>query len=120
MEKDALSGARFKKAGGRIALSLFMARVGGDLQAIISGGDAHIGATALASGGKVSVMEAEGHREGEIAAKAAAALASALGARAAVSCGIHFDCITCAEIKLTEALADDLIEEAARFLRENS
>ena len=85
---------------------------GRDLHACLFGGEAHVGAGALAHPGEAaSVTPRPGQREGELAARAAERLARGLGRAVGVSCGIHFEDISRAEIATVEALAERLVNQ---------
>lgn len=89
---------------------------GRDLHACLLGGEAHVGAVALASPGEAArVMQRPEHREGELAALVAERLAAALGCAVSVSSGIHFADISRAEIATVEKLAERLVDDCLRF-----
>ncbi|MDR2055068.1 MAG: hypothetical protein LBQ10_04275 [Desulfovibrio sp.] len=112
--------ARFAAQAGRIALEIRVIRAGRDAQCLLGGGNAHIGAVALAcpgaAGGQDRILRLPGHREDEIALRMARTLAQALGCAICVSAGIHFDNITREEITVVENLADELTEKCLDFL----
>jgi len=85
---------------GRLTVHLRAERIGVDWIITIFGGDRpHIGAVALAGpDGHCQVICLPGHREGDIAERFAANLASRLGVGVCVSCGIHLNAITQLEI----------------------
>lgn len=105
--------------------------MGDDLCVTIGGGEKpHIGAVALgvptpslASPGKlsasISVLTLTGHKEDELARKAADALAGQLGRVVVVCCGIHKDAITPQEIEVFRALVDEVIGDLTKCLKEN-
>lgn len=103
---------------GRIALNMQIVPVGEDLQIILSGGEAHIGAVALASGNSSEAVlrEMPHHREGELVQKMACRLARALNVTVSVSAGIHFPDISRDEIATVLQLADRLTEDALKIL----
>lgn len=102
---------------GRLEASLLALPLGGDLQVMVSGGKAHIGATALCQpGGEARCLSLPGHREGELAASMARSLANALGITVAVSAGIHFDDISREEIATILAMCAAMAEEAVSIL----
>ncbi|WP_291440542.1 hypothetical protein [Desulfovibrio sp.] len=113
---------------GRLALTLRVLRMGRDLQVICSGGQAHIGAVAVASPQPARAQEAEsrvqnlislpGHREDMLAARMARHLADALDCTVCVSAGIHFDCITKEEIERVLNLAATLTDRCVTRLRQ--
>jgi hypothetical protein len=97
---------------GRVALGLTARRIGADWAVAICGGDSpHVGAVALAAptcgGGRLALP---GHREGEVAAGAAAELSTRLGAAVSVTCGIHVDGITPDEIDAVRGMVGRLVQ----------
>ena len=108
----------FIASRGRIALNLQIVPMGRDIQILITGGSAHIGAVAVASGSspQTAVHEISQHREGELAQKIACRLARALHVTVGVSAGIHFNDITREEIVAVLELADSLAQDALQFL----
>ena len=109
---------RFAASLGRITLNMQIVPLGNDIQIILTGGEAHIGAVAVASADSPqgSVREMPHHREGELAQKMACRLAKALNVTVSVSAGIHFPHISREEIATVFALADRLTEDALTFL----
>ena len=105
--------------------------MGEDLCVTIGGGDKpHIGAVALGvpapsrhTPGKinasVSILTLTGHKEDEMARKAASSLTRDLGRVVVVCCGIHKDAIGSNEIELFSQMADHLVEELTRRLKDN-
>lgn len=103
---------------GRIQLFCGLSRLGADLFAILFGGEAHIGALALAApGARTDCIAAPGHREDEIARALADHIARALNCRVAVACGIHYDNITKSEIAIVGQLAEEMGDLAISALR---
>lgn len=108
---------------GRIALRLQLIRMGTDVCVTLTGGERHhLGAVAVAQvreslegndklSATVSNITLPGHKEDELARKAAARLAAAMAANVVVCCGIHMDNIVLAEIRETEVMVMDMIEE---------
>jgi len=96
--------------------------VGGDWLALLTGGEAHLGACALgvwdgASGrASGSVLTAPGHREEGVALAAARRLARAARGRVVVGAGIHYPEVTAAEIDAAVSLCDRLVAEAAAWI----
>jgi hypothetical protein len=80
---------------------------GRDLVVLITGGEAHVGAVAGCDGrpgaapgiGQDGVVQLPGHREGPLAAEAAATLARAFACSCAAVVGIHQDEATADEIR---------------------
>lgn len=113
---------------GRLAVTLNILWQGQDLQVICSGGQAHIGAVALASphpptdvadGEKMDgLLAVPGHREDMLAARMARRLADELNCVVCVTAGIHFDSITKEEIERVLNLADTLTERCLTRLKQ--
>lgn len=111
---------------GRLHLRLDLLPQGRDWLALLHGGAAHIGATALAlpPGERTATEEAAqsigrpGHREEELARQVAARLAQAAGCAVCCCAGIHYEAITPEEIRHVLHLVDELTDEAARHLRQ--
>ena len=116
---------RFTARQGRIGLQLRVCRQGGDLQVLLGGGTAHLGAVALAyapaSGAQAQgrLLVCLGHRE-VLALRTATALADGLGCAVCVSAGIHYPAITREEIAVVEALADVLTQRCLMALRKQT
>lgn len=109
---------RFTASQGRLRLSLRALRLGRDVQVLITGGMAHMGAVALAAPGRdAALLCLPGHREDELALEAAATLAAGLGCAVCVSAGIHYDRITRDEIDAVAVLARRLTGRALAALR---
>lgn len=87
---------------GRTAVRLELVAQGRDLLLLISGGEAHVGAVAVArpagDGGAAGAVVIPPHKEGPLAAECAALLAEAAGCTCAAAAGIHQDQATQAEI----------------------
>jgi len=108
---------------GRIALRLQMIRMGIDACVTLSGGERHhLGAVAVAQiwesltgkdklSATISNITLPGHKEDELARKAAARLSAALAANVVVCCGIHLDNIALAEINEIEIMVMDMMDE---------
>jgi hypothetical protein len=117
-------------SSGRISITLHAVRMGNALLVGIYGGDRpHIGAVAVGVPGpafdsglprtaETSVIALTGHREDQVTRDAAQRIALETGAVVSVSCGIHLDTITAAEIAcvcgLVEELTGELINWAGR------
>lgn len=111
----------FHARDGRLALCLRLMPQGRDLHAFLLGGEAHVGAVALAAPGEATeVRQRPHHREGALAALVAERLSGALGCAVSVSCGIHFTAISRAEIAGVEAMARRLVEECLLSLNTRS
>ena len=101
---------QWKDPSSRISIEFTSIAMGSDLCVVIAGGDApHLGAVAVAQaraslqdGSKrsatTSVIALLGHKDDEIARRAAHALAARLNKNVAVCCGIHLDRITRGEL----------------------
>ncbi|MDR2573109.1 MAG: hypothetical protein LBC94_01975 [Desulfovibrio sp.] len=111
--------AYFTAASGRISLDVRILHLGTDVQCLLCGGDAHIGAVALAwmeAGVPQShLLCLPEHREGEIALRMARTLAQALHCAVCISAGIHFDDIAREEIAAVENLANELTGQCLDF-----
>lgn len=95
-----------RRVTGRLRIQIRALWIGSDLQVMLCGGDAHIGAVALASPcGYTQVSQIPEHREAEIAVWIAARLASDLNCNVAVVAGIHYDGISALEIEQVLELA---------------
>lgn len=106
---------------GRLELCLRLVPQGRDIHAFLLGGDAHVGAVAIAAPGEAArVLQRPHHREGELAALVAERLAAALGRAVSVSCGIHFADISRAEISTVEELARRLTDDCLQSLATRS
>lgn len=112
---------------GRLAITLRVLHQGRDLQVMCSGGQAHIGAVALASPcsqgaankkNQNDLLTLSGHREDLLAAQMAHRMASELNCTVCVSAGIHFDSITKEEIERVLSLADSLTEKCIARLKQ--
>lgn len=111
----------FKAKNGRILLKMRAIRLGEDLQVLLTGGESHIGAVAVARpDALLHIEELPGHREGPLAGEIAQRLAKETGALVALTCGIHFDCITSKEINLILNMAKELAETAIKELKRES
>lgn len=89
---------------------------GNDMNLIITGGDKpHIGTIALGIpseyGGIVSTNTVAGHKETELAFKAAKKISEKRKIVVSVSCGIHKDNISLEEIHIFENLTNEIINE---------
>lgn len=105
---------------GRRAVSLEVSALGRDLEARLTGGQAHAGAAALAgpagcAGGGVLVLAP--HKEGPLARACAEALARAGGCACVAMAGIHQDGATADEIAAIVANARAAIARAEAALR---
>lgn len=102
---------------GRLTLTLSICGMGKDIQALLTGGDAHAGGTALAAPNTpVQVLSLPGHRDAELACRLAQGLADSLGCAVCVTAGIHYDNITRAEIEECRRLTDALLHSALERL----
>lgn len=105
------------RSSGRIAISLKTMDVGGDLLVLITGGKAHIGATAVGiKAGDIatsSVITTPGHREDRVVKGAAEKLAKKLNRTVVVVSGIHYDNIAKEEIEEALRLCEELVAALA-------
>lgn len=98
---------------GRTAVRLELRPVGRDWLLLITGGEPHVGAVALAGPGGDPAQAVRGtHREGPLAAACAAIISAETGAGCAAVAGIHQDEATGEEIS---AIVDNA-ERGARIL----
>ena len=111
-----------------IQLVLQAYRLGNDLMVSITGGQAHLGAVALATprpsrrqphqgSADAHVLTVSGHKEDLLARAAALALCTALGVPVSVSCGIHITAFTPQCASLINALVHQLINDALTAMR---
>jgi len=86
----------------------------------LSGGNRpHIGAVALGQGGAAAtVLGLPAHREDALARRLAQELAMEIQATVCLACGIHLDDIRPEEIRDALELAQDLVRELRRRLRD--
>jgi hypothetical protein len=104
---------------GRIDATLTARQVGEDWLVEIAGGDAHVGAAALAtfdavhSRASASVLSAPGHREELVALDAARTITRHTRATVVVVAGLHYPNIAVNEIDTARRLCRELVE---RFL----
>lgn len=87
-----------QEGSGRTAVRLDLLSMGRDYLLLISGGEAHAGAAALAAPESCELAVMVPHKEGPLARECAAAVAQAAGAHCAAVAGIHQDAITPDEI----------------------
>jgi hypothetical protein len=116
---DAPLAGPIRRGRDRTAVELVLHRQGRDLVLTVSGGVAHVGAVAVDSpaggtrGESFRTLDVvPGHKEGELAARAAARLAEVTGRTVVAVVGIHQDAATGAEI--AEIVAN--VEEAVALL----
>ncbi len=111
----------------RLVLTMSAISMGQDLCVALYGGDRpHIGAVAISQprpsladpavrSATTSVVAVLGHKEDMLARQVSARLAAALGVVVAVTCGIHVDAATAADIaevrELAEKMTEDMIDE---------
>jgi hypothetical protein len=104
----------------RTAIRLELVAQGRDLVLLITGGDAHVGAAAVAapgSGGAVHEAVLPPHKEGPLARECAALLADAAGCTVCAVAGIHQDAITKDEIAAIVANVREAAAALAATLR---
>jgi hypothetical protein len=121
-----------ESGSGRTRLSARVLFQGRSPVVVVSGGEAHIGAVALAepvaredtaehAGARratVSLLVRTGHREDELAAEAARRISTACGKPAVVCAGIHLDEITTEEIAQVRRNMEILTERILERLRQ--
>lgn len=110
------------KEHGGIHIILQAVSMGSQWTIVITGGEAHLGAAALAiprpsltgSGqisASVSVLTVTGHMDDEIARPSAWYLAKELNQPVLVSCGIHYDATSADRIELIKMLTQEAQKE---------
>ncbi len=84
---------------------------------LLTGGQSsHVGAVALAEGGRaVAAASYPGHREREVAEHWAAVLSAAWQTPVTVACGIHYDNATRPQIDAVLAVCDGLLAETLQI-----
>lgn len=97
------------------------AAMGEDVVFLVTGGTAHIGATATArvqddGSVRTETVELPGHREGALADKLAAMAARAMGRSAVVIAGIHLDNPSRDEVEAVVVQAQTLMKETLERL----
>lgn len=116
------------RSQGRLEITLSLQRLGSDVQVMIWGGDAHIGAVAVAgphtllpsqqsSESQVEVISVPGHKDDVVASAAATHLARAFNKTVAVTVGLHWDNLTPEEIDKVLSLCHELTREGEQWLR---
>lgn len=105
---------------GRMAVRLVLRTQGRDLLLQVQGGEAHVGAVAVAEpgGGEAALTVVPGHKEGPLARAAAETLARKAGCVCTVVAGIHQDGATKAEIREIVANVTAGVDRLAEILRE--
>lgn len=115
---------RWIQTHGRLTLALRVLRQGRDIQVLLSGGDAHIGAVALGIPGedasRTRLLLLPGHREDVLAQGIASRMANVLGCTVCVSVGIHYDHIGRQEIADIENMARLLTERCLKALTKDT
>jgi hypothetical protein len=105
---------------GRTAVRLELVPLGRDLLLLISGGQAHVGAVAVArpagEGGSAGTVVVPPHKEGPLAESCAALVAAAAGCTCAAVAGIHQDAASAAEIAAICANVDEGARQLAGAL----
>jgi len=120
-------GTCFRTEDGRYDIEATATRLGSDLAVTIRGGEAHVGAVALAqprpslrdpqaTGATASVLCVVGHKEDAVVKRASEFLAAALDARVVVTAGMHWDDLDAEGIRAVMAKVDALVRFMARHL----
>ena len=120
-------GICFRTEDGRFDIEATALRLGRDLTVAIRGGQAHVGAVALAqprpslrdprsTSATASVLCVVGHKEDAVVKRASEFLAAALDARVVVTAGIHWDDLGAEGIRAVMAKVDLLVQFMARHL----
>lgn len=108
----------FQQAHGRIRINANLILLDHDIQVMIWGGRAHIGAIALAGPkNEAQVVEAADHKDGEIALLIASELAKNLNGTVAVTAGIHYDRITPEEIEIVREKTGKIVHEIITYIK---
>ena len=122
-EQPLVFESRLKKG----SLQLRVWPVGNDYQVLLSGGQAHIGAVAVAvcydaqkGSCNVSQIAVYGHREDSLAANLALKMAKALRTTVAFVAGIHFDDLTPMELDDILTIAPRLVNEAIKKISDST
>lgn len=116
------------RSRGRFEINLSLQHLGSDLQVLIWGGDAHVGAVAIAgphtllensslNGFSAEVISVPGHRDEVVARDAASHLARACSGTVAVTVGLHWDNLKPEEIQEVLRLCAELIREGEDWLK---
>lgn len=103
---------------GRICLILHCHLMGKDCQIILSGGEAHIGAVAVAQPNdrQAILYIRSGHKEDQIAEQMAMDIAHELKGVVCVSVGIHYPSISQDEIATVKKLSEKLTRSCLDLL----
>lgn len=102
---------------GRDITALVLQTESGVSVTLYGGDRPHIGAVGVADpGGKRTVTEFPGHKEGVVCEKWTTALVAASYLPAVVTAGIHYDGLDKAGIEAVLALTDELLAEALHHL----
>ena len=102
---------------GRLRLELEVRLLGQDVQICLAGGEAHLGAVALALPDRaVAVLTHPGHREDALAAEMAETVSRTLGCTVCVSAGIHYEAISKQEITQVETMTQELTRQCLALL----
>lgn len=120
-----------KAGSGKYQIESFIIRAGSDICVVMGGGEKpHIGAVAIAvprqslrNDGSVSatasVICVRGHKDDELAKKAALRLAGSFNATAVVSVGLHIDAAGAADILNLEASFEESLIYIIEYLKNN-
>ena len=115
----ALLPAPLQSGTGRTAVRLELTAHGRDLVLHVGGGEAHVGAVAVAEPGRPAMLTVvPGHKEGPLAAEAAATLAAAADCVCTVIAGIHQDDATGQEIAAIVVNVNEGVTRLAGALQE--
>lgn len=111
-----MSQKEYNSRRGRLAISFIAAFAGKDSQILITGGDSHIGASAMSiRGAKALAHSVPGHMEGELASGVAQKISLAMNNVTVVTAGIHYENISKSEILDVLAMCAEM---ADNFLRD--
>ena len=114
----------FSMTVGRLSLSFTLFKVGSDALGVLTGGDAHLGATAIAqptdkAEDQVLSLKLPEHREEELARNMAWDLARILKRNVQIIAGVHFDNITEFEIKTVIDIVQHIINSVEDYYEIN-
>ncbi len=114
----------FTEKEGDFEVSALVDRVGEDVLVLLTGGQPHVGAIAVAqprpsrtdprkSSSTASVFAVLGHKEDAVAKKAAEDLSSKLGRTVVMVAGLHWDALSADDISVVAGMCNRLIGRVA-------
>lgn len=120
---------KLSRQEGRVRVDINAITMGKDICVVINGGEVpHLGAVAISQtrpsldnphelSASTSVFTLVGHKEDEVARKAAHTLTKKTGKNIVVCCGIHLANITAEEIKITNKLVESMTLELIELMK---